>query len=277
MKKIVYALNPLKFKIRNLDFISFICRQADSSLHVVFFENNMVDDIPDAIIKQAAMDMGIDDISKDLEALKQKISSANMLRFKTAWDNYGIPCYMHRNCNSPMEEMVLESRYADLIILDLSLSFSSHDESVPSDFVRKYLHHAECPVIILPVSFHGIEEIVFTYDGGESSIYAIKQFTHLFPMLSAYKAVVISINPDNIEMEEKYKFREWMHGHYKSIDFQTTAGNVGHGLVEMLHNRANVLIVLGAYGRSFISSFFNPSHADPVLKWVGQAIFIAHH
>lgn len=153
MKKIVYVLNPLNLKIRNLDFIRFICSQTDSSLHAVFLDNNIVENIPDVIIQQGAIDIEIEDILKDLEALKQRVCSANMLRFKTAWDHYGIPCYMHRVSNSPMEEMVLESRYADLVMLDVSLSFSSRNESIPSDFVKKFLHNAECPVILLPVSF----------------------------------------------------------------------------------------------------------------------------
>ena len=58
---------------------------------------------------------------------------------------------------------------------------------------------------------NSIDQLVFAYDGMADSIYAIKQFTYLFPELRDTRIVVVSINPAKIETEERSKFREWLH------------------------------------------------------------------
>ncbi|WP_343670856.1 hypothetical protein [Chitinophaga sp.] len=276
MKKILYVTDALNLHLENLEFAGYISGLAKSKLLAIFLENNEFEGRTDTMIKAAAANAGLN-VTEEPVSLKQHTCDTNIQRFKTACENKGIECAVHRDRGNPLAEMILESRYADLLLLNVNTSFTANIEGTPSDFVKDVMNRAECPVVIMPSSFDGITELVFTYDGKPSSVHAIKQFTYLFPQFNEMKTVVISINPEEVSHEERYKFREWMHAHYNYLDFLSTEGNVKMGLVELLYDREKSFVVMGAYGRSMISGFFRPSHADPVIKVINQAVFIAHH
>jgi hypothetical protein len=276
MKKILFVTDALDMHLETLDFAGYICGLAKSKLLAIFLENVESDTRPGSMIRKAAMDAGLH-VTEEPVSLKHHTCDTNIQRFKTACENKGIDCAVHRDRGNPLAEVILESRYADLLLLHVGTSFSPDAEGTPSDFVKDVMSHAECPVVLMPFSFEGISELVFTYDGKASSIHAIKQFTYLFPQLNELKTVVISVNPEEVSHEERYKFREWMHAHYNYLDFLSTEGNVKMGLVELLYGRDKSFVVMGAYGRNMLSNFFSHSHADPVIRVVSQAVFIAHN
>jgi nucleotide-binding universal stress UspA family protein len=41
--------------------------------------------------------------------------------------------------------------------------------------------------------------------------------------------------------------------------------------------KQDVVVVMGAYGRSYVSGFFKKSSADPLIKKIDLPIFITHH
>ncbi|WPV64626.1 universal stress protein [Chitinophaga sp. LS1] len=276
MKKILYVTDALDLHLDNLDFAGYICELAQSKLLAVFLENDESEMRTDSMIRTAAVNAGLN-VTEEPLSLKQHTCDTNIQRFKTACEIKGIDCVVHRDRGNPLSELILESRYADLLLLNVSTTFSPNNEGTPTDFVKDVMSNAECPVMLMPASFNGIGEIVFTYDGKPSSIHAIKQFTYLFPQLNELKTVVVSVNPEEVSPEERYKFREWMHAHYNYLDFLSSEGNVKMGLVELLFDRDKSIVVMGAYGRSMISNFLSPSHANPVIKVISQAVFIAHN
>ncbi|SFW85222.1 molybdopterin-binding domain-containing protein [Chitinophaga sancti] len=276
MKKILFVADALDLHLENLDFAGYITGLAQSKLLAIFLENDESEMRTDSMIRTAAVNAGLN-VTEEPISLKQHTCDTNIQRFKAACENKGIVCAVHRDRGNPLAELIVESRYADLILLNVGTSFTANREDTPSDFVKDVLSHAECPVVIMPPSFEGINELVFTYDGKAASIHAIKQFTYLFPQFNDLKTVVISINPEDVGPEERYKFREWMHAHYNYLDFLSTEGNVEMGLVELLFERDKAFIVMGAYGRNMISNFLRPSHANSVIKVISEPVFIAHH
>ncbi|WPQ60458.1 universal stress protein [Chitinophaga sancti] len=276
MKKILYVTDALNLHLENLEFAGYICGLAQSKLLAVFLENDELEMRTESMIRTAAVNAGLN-VTEETLSLKQHTCDTNIQRFKTACETKGIDCAVHRDRGNPLAEIILESRYADLLLLDVTTTFSANNEGTPTDFVKDVMSNAECPVMLIPESFNGVGEIVFTYDGKPSSIHAIKQFTYLFPQLKELKTVVVSVNPEEVSPEERYKFREWMHAHYNYLDFLSSEGNVKMGLVELLLDRNKSIVVMGAYGRSMISNFFSPSHANPVIKVISQAVFIAHN
>jgi len=230
------------------------------------------------VIAQSAAMCGTScSVENNINVIKENCCKDNIEQFQEACARRGINSTVHRDRGLPLQEIITESRYADLLLIDAETSFSADKESVPTDFVKAVLIGAECPVVVLPPSFDGIEQLVFTYDGRPSSVHAMKQFTYLFPELRQQPVVVISINDEEMNPEERYKMKEWLHMHYKEVDFVTSYGSVKPGLLELLLQRSRAFIVMGAYGRSMISNLLRPSHATPVLKMVSQPVFIAHH
>lgn len=278
MKKILYVTDVLRLDVATLDFACYLCNLSRSKLVGIFLENIEGEARSSKVIKEVAMESGISLQTDNPQEVKERCTAEHIQLFKDACMQRGVTGLVHRDKGAPLEDIIVESRYADVLLIDASTSFSAEKESVPTRFVTEVLADAECPVVVLPERFEGLNKIVFTYDGRSSSVFAIKQFTYLFPELKDHSVVVITIMEGKKPApEERYKLKEWLHDHYTDIDFIVMDGNVKTGLLDSLLLRTKDFIVMGAYGRNAFSTLFAPSHAAPVLKLVAQPVFIAHH
>jgi hypothetical protein len=139
------------------------------------------------------------------------------------------------------------------------------------------LKESECPVVIAPENFNGLDEIIFTYDGSKSSAFAIKQFAYLFPQLEDKRVILLQINDKGVWKEEdKHPLSAWLQNRYSAIGFQALKGNPDV-LFDYLLKRKNSMVVMGAYGRSSLSRFFRRSLADKLIKSMSLPIFISHY
>jgi hypothetical protein len=220
------------------------------------------------------MDMtGLDDSTE-----KRMFFEKHIQKFNDACSQRNVLHAIHRDRGIPTPEIIEESRFADIVIIDPQTSFRKKFEGAPTRFVKSVLENAECPVILSPENFEGIEKIVFTYDGGKSCVFAIKQFTHLFPQLTANPVTILQINSENdAAIHQKYKLKEWLKTHYDNIDIETLQGDPKYNLVEFVMNERNIFLVMGAYGKSILSQFFHVSHADLIIKTADVPLFIAHY
>jgi hypothetical protein len=270
MEKIMLALDAHRLNMSTVDFACYIARLTRSKLTGVFLEGVNPEDfgyIPgsgDASYEDGGKDLTEQEVMKTIEQFRESCicrETSNLV---------------HRDRGMPLSEVLEESRFADLIILDPSTSFSRADRDVPSRFVKDVLEGSECPVLVAPYSFDAVEEIVFTYDGTESSVFAIKQFAHLFPGLADRKATVVSVRDGEGALEQQFKIKEWLKAHYPQIEFVVLKGSPSDELFGYLIEKKKAIVVMGAYGRKMFSRFFRPSQARLVMKSVNLPVFIAH-
>ena len=87
---------------------------------------------------------------------------------------------------------------------------------------------AECPVFLAPDEFEYADEIVFCYDGSASSVFAIKQFTYLFPELRSKKVMLLQVNKRaNEEFDEEHRrVMDLLRAHYPSVAYHGLKGDV---------------------------------------------------
>ena len=174
------------------------------------------------------------------------------------------------------KQLIDESRFSDLIIIKTGISCAC--ECTPDMDVKEVLAAAECPVVIMPSNLNDIEQVVFTYDGSRSAVFAIKQFTYLFPELADKKAIVLQVNDDHdLPLTEKEKIADLLKKHYSGIGFQVLEGNTNDELYRYLLDKKHTLVVMGAFGRSWLSNLIKPSSASLLLKRIQLPFFIAHH
>lgn len=277
MKRILLAINAVSPDSQAIDFACYIGRLTKSIVTGIFLENLVADERPVINTGMPYLEWGIDEDAPEY-IQKKALIEKNIESFKDCCERKSVRSSYHAAPGMPSSEIIAQSRYADLLILDASTSFNNVYEGRPTDFVKSVLKDSECPVVIAPGSFEGIDEIVFTYDGSRTAAFAIKQFAALFPELNDKKAVVLHINQEGIwDGKDKQGFLEWMKMHYSAIGFQVLAGNVEDKLFDYLFKRKNVFIVMGAYGRSSISRFFRHSQADMLINIMTQPIFISHY
>lgn len=149
---------------------------------------------------------------------------------------------------------------------------------MPTEFEKDILKEAECPVIVAPQNFDGVDEIIFAYNSSKSAAFAIKQFTYLFPEFDDRKITVLQVNKEGEWADhDKYNLREWLQNRYSAIGFEAVKGDAEDKLFDYLLKRKNAFVVMGAYGRNSVSRFFKPSHADLLIKTITQPIFISHY
>jgi len=277
MEKILFISDAVAMSRECLDFSCYLGNLTHSKVTGVFLENQELELRSSEAIQEMAVCAPVPGTPLDVQ--KQLYRDQNISLFESICESNGVNCAIHKNVGMPVAEVLKESRYADLLVIDAATSFSWKPESTPTAFVKEILEKSECPVIIAPSSFDGIDEVIFTYNGSSSSMFAMKQFAHLFPALSHCRVTVLSITESGGQIKgDKAKLEEWLAVHYdnaKAVVIEDA--NVSARLMEYLFGKENTFIVMGAYGRSLLSKAVIPNPAEPVVKLVTQPIFISHH
>jgi len=279
MEKILLVVDGKELSMPALDFTCYLGRLTRSTVTGVFLENHPADLKPvlKTIQGSTSVDWEFDEDSEEFIG-KRKLIEATVSRFKDACENRSVRCAVHRDTGMPAKEIIAESRYADLMVVDATTSFNEYFEGSPTDFVKNVLKDAECPVIIAPETFDGINEILFTYDGSKSAAFAIKQFAYLLPEFNDKNVVLLQINEEGEwDEEEKHRLTEWLQNRYSAIGFLALKGDTDDRLFDYLFKKKNSIVVMGAYGRNSISRFFKKRHADKVIKTITMPIFISHY
>lgn len=278
MEKILLAINAVQPNKNALEFACYLGRLTKSKVTGVFLENLVAEERP--VLKNArqiaSLDWEVDEFSEEHKA-KVELIERNISLFQHGCCNGEVNSVVHRDTGLPASELIKESRFADLMVIDAETSFNKRFEGTPTEFVRDVLRGSECPVIIAPEKFRGVDEIIFTYNGTPSSVFAIKQFTYLFPEFKYKKITIVQVNESGEwKPADKSKFDEWLTNHYANLNFEALKGNAETTLFDHLYNKRNIFLVMGSYGRNALSQFIKPSHADLLIKTVMQPIFIAH-
>lgn len=278
MENILFATNGTDVNKHTLNFACYISSATRSKLKGVFLENTLAERAarvksPMSVAANMSALAGWDtDVCESPLALCEK----NISLFKSFCQEKGIRHGVHRDRNIPSIEILKESRFADLIIIDPETSFNDRQQQLPSPFVKKLLHDTECPVILAREYAGPIEEIVFAYDGSAAAVHAIKQFAHLFPAFEDKKVTVAEVETEAENMHEKHQIRELMSMHYSQVSYELLRGKAADSLFSYLLGRRNCILVMGAYSRSYLSTFFRKSTAELVMQMLSLPIFIAH-
>lgn len=277
MEKILVTIDATKVNRSLLDFAAYIARLTHSKITGVFLENLVEVIIPESrALSEIPGAETVAAAEQHENVAKKKLYEENVRLFKEACENRCIPytlCYNHG-----LEDILTESRFADVLIIDAEMSFNSQYDGTPSSFIKEVLANAECPVIIAPFSFEAIQEVLFAYDGSLSCVFAMKQFTYLFPELADKRVKVLEVNEsETAEITQREKVADWLKMHYSGIGFELMHGNISTALLNELLGKQNVFVVMGAFGRNMLSRFFKHSTAELLIKTINLPVFIAHH
>ena len=278
MEKILLAIDAIHPDRNALDFSCYLGRLTKSAITGVFLENLAIEQRPimQNIYANDFVVLGAENPSVAYLA-KMECIDKNIFLFKEACSNREVSYKVHRDRGVPIHELIEETRYADLLVVDPSTSFNKRYESSPTSFIRNLLKKSECPVIIAAENFESIDEIIFSYNASASSVFAIKHFTYLFPQLHDKKIRILQVNREGEwRGTEKYKFKEWLKYYYANFFFEAIKGDLGTELFDYLLAKKNSLLVMGAYGRNALSHFFAKNAAELLIQTVTQPIFIAH-
>jgi nucleotide-binding universal stress UspA family protein len=273
MDKILLAMDGYKQNTYAIDFACYLAKLTHSRLTGVFLEGDS--DTEEAETSWAAAQEAVGELSQGVA-----ISDPVLRRVRQFRDSClvrEVKAKVHRDRGVPVSDILLESRFSDLIVVDPETSFRKVEKEIPGRFIRDVLLAAECPVVVSPYQFESVDEVIFAYNGTSASVFAMKQFTYLFPEFKHKRAVVVDVRKgEETAIEEQYKMKEWLSSHYQEVDLVLLKGDPSDELFGYLLERENAIVVLGAYGRGILSRFLKPSHASLLLRTLNLPIFIAH-
>ncbi|MGK7397941.1 MAG: universal stress protein [Candidatus Cyclobacteriaceae bacterium M3_2C_046] len=197
---------------------------------------------------------------------------------KTARDN-SIRYEIFNDFKLTAHEVVKQTTYADLLIVGYQIFYNSITGKPDNSLLYQVLKGSKCPVLIIPNNLRSIDNIIFTYDGKESSVFAIKSFSHLFSKATQDKITsILTVTPSLDEEIKNEKFLlELVKQHYKNVGVQLLEGtHISQEIINFADSVENPLVIMGAYGRSTVSNLILPSVAKGIIEKRSIPLFIAH-
>ncbi|MGN6490956.1 MAG: hypothetical protein ACTHLE_03090 [Agriterribacter sp.] len=278
MKRILLILDTANAKTHALDFACFVARLTKSHLTILSLEPGMVEQPSDMTLatkmlfeRQKVEDLATSPGHSPLyERNKKLISNACQSR-EANFSFYIVEA-------GDLSPIILETRFADMLIVDPEMTLSGSQEGAPTSFAKELLLKSECPVILAPYSFEGIDEILLAYDGSRSCVFAIRQFALLFPELANKKLTVLQVNGNDEDklLAQQEKITQLLQTHFNTVDFELIKGVPASGLLQYLIGRQKTFVVLGAFGRNIVSNFFKESTAYKAIGTVNLPFFVSH-
>lgn len=279
MKKFIAAFDGLDFSESTMRYSIFLAKSANAHLVGVFLDDftrhsyGMTD-----ITKYEGA--GFDKRIQELDQKDNDDRNESVEFFENACQVAGINYSIHRDKSVAIQELLHESIYSDLLIINETETMTRYEESVPSRFIQDLLIDVQCPVIIVPAEYKPINKIILLYDGEPSSVLAVKMFSYLLDPLKHLKTEIITVKGEDqsIHLPDGRLIKEFIKRHYPKAEFIVLKGFAEEEIVNFLdREKKDSLVVLGAYRRSRFSRMFRPSMADHLLQNLEMPLFIVHN
>ena len=278
MIKFAVAIDGLKYSESAVQYAALLSGEAQAHLVGIF-----LDDFSYHTYR-------ISDLVRDKGTVEEKISAYEnkdqatreqaVHNFEEACRKSHLDFSVHHDKNVAITELLHESIYTDLLIIDSKETLTSYPENTPTRFIRDLLSEVQCPLVIVPQNFAPVKKIFLLYDGGPSSVYAIKMFSYLFSSLKKINIEVITVNAptESLHLPDIRLMKEFMKRHFPDADYKVMQGNPEKEILHYLNEqKESGMVVLGAYDRGMVSRWFKPSMADVLMKEIEFPLFIAHN
>jgi len=278
MKKMIAAFDGLKFSNSTKEYAVHLAQ--NNTMHLVgIFLNDItyhsykyseVLDEHGAVAKKqkGILDQRDEDTRKDSE-----------ISFEEYCQEAGLNYSIHHNRLIAIQELLHESIYSDLLIIDASETLNRYEKEPPTYFIKDLLTDVHCPVLLAPKKYKPIEKIILLYDGEPSSVYAIKMLSYVLDSLKHLPIEVLSVTGRNqsLHVPDNALMKEFMKRHYPDAEYTVLKGEPESEIISYFKaQHENVLAVLGAYKRNLISQWLRESMADILMKQFKIPLFIAH-
>jgi nucleotide-binding universal stress UspA family protein len=277
MKKIIAAFDGLRFSESTLEYSVYLAKKYNAHIVGVFLQEStrVGYAVYATLVQDAAPGRTIFD---EIELADRKATEEAIGRFEEGCRLGKVNYSVHRDKKSAFEELMHESIYADLLIIDAWETFSYIESGLPGWFIKNVLHHVHCPVMVVPKKFYPIQRLVLLYDGSPSSVHAIRMFNYVIPEMNRLETKLVSATEDasSMHMPDNKLLKEWMKRHFPEVTYQVLKGYAKEIVAMLKAEEPGVLVVAGAYHRSNVSMWFHKSLADLLIKDVKVPLFISH-
>jgi nucleotide-binding universal stress UspA family protein len=278
MNKFIAAMDGLKFSNATKDYAIHLATHAKAFLAGIFLDDFTYTSykVYDMIVKEGVS-------GKKLKYFEQKDKDTRdkaAMAFDTACHKPGLQYSIHRDRHVAMQDLLHESIYADLLIIDGKETFTKYEEKQPTRFIRELLTDVQCPVLVVPQKYKSIQKIILLFDGEPSSVHAVKMFHYTLSYLSHLPVEVVSVKKmgTDLHVPDSKLMKEFMKRYYPKATYTVLKGVAETTIINHLkEQKENILIVSGAYRRGAVSRWFKTSMADVLMREIKAPLFVAHN
>jgi nucleotide-binding universal stress UspA family protein len=276
MKKFIVALDGLNLSGSSIQTAIRLSKFHNAHLVGVFLDDFTRNSFSIYEVLESGQDF--EKTVRQLAGKDSRIRDQAVKQFEDSCQEAGINYSVHRDKGFSLPDLLRESIYADLLILDANETFTRHKESLPTRFVRDLLAEVQCPVFLTPKHYVPVEKVVMLYDGAPTAVFAIKMFSHVLPSSLPVEVVTVKGEEDDLHLPENKLMKEFMKRHCPQASYAVLKGEAETEVLRYLETaEGSTLIVLGAYQRSAVSRWFKDSMADVLLRTLKCPLFIAHN
>lgn len=279
MKKFLAVFDGYKMIKSTLDYAIQLTQVANAHLVGVFLDEFIYRSYN--VVKVMKTYENYEEKMKELDAKDKKKRDDAALQFQKVCSKAGIHFSIHRDRGIAINDLKRESMFADLMVINEFETFSKYKQESPTRFMKDLLGDVQCPVLVVPDNFKAVEKIVLLYDGGPSSLYAVKMFSYLFGSFMDVPVEVFTVKDHSKAssgLPNNKLMREFIKRHFPKASYTIVKGIAEKQIVGHLRKyKENELVVLGAYRRSELSRWFKTSMADTLMKELDTPLFIAHN
>jgi nucleotide-binding universal stress UspA family protein len=276
MKKIIAAFDGLKYSESTASYAIEISKKYNGKIFGIFLEDFTYHSYS---ITDLARDDYPEQHAAQLNKMDAEMRENAIKHFSQQCEEHGLIYSIHRNKNIAIRELLHETRFGDLVIIQNNETLTHYSENAPTTFIEDLLSRTECPVLVVPPRFEKIGKIIFLYDGQASSVFAIKQFSYLLPEQQGIPVELLCVKKqgENDRLPDSHYLREWLKLYYDDVRYTTLIGSSHEEILNFLKEQTtNSLVALGAYERGSISRMIHHSLADIIIKEINLPLFISH-
>lgn len=277
MKKFLAVFDGYKMSKSTLEYAIQITKITEAHLEGVFLDESIYHSYN--LPEEMSNHKDLENVILELNRVDDNKRSEATKLFRKRCEEEGILFSLHKKDNMTIRELKNESMYADLIIINQHETFTTQKEPLPTHFVKDLLGDVQCPVLVVPVLYKPVDNVVLLYDGAPAALYAIKMFSYILGNPQNFPVKVFTVkekNKSEFYMPDNKEIREFIKRYFPKATFAVASGNPEAEISGYLGRLAkNQLVVLGAYQRSEISRLFKVSMADILMKELEIPLFIA--
>ena len=147
MKKIIAAIDGLRYSEATAAYAINLSAANNFYLVAVFIEDftyhsyNLAKVLHDA----EAGPRVLDKLNEDDERIRLE----SIQKFEEACKAHNVQYLIHRDKNFAIQDLLHESVYSDLLIIDARETFSHLKYEAPTPFIRDLLSEVQCPVLVV--------------------------------------------------------------------------------------------------------------------------------
>ncbi len=272
MKKILLVFDGTHFSEGSFRMVNFLNEMETSMVTGIFLQPIDYRDIVGYTGVGNASPITISPFQTDTEVIKK-----NVERFESKCIHAGIEFRTHVDTDLfALEELQKETRFADLMIISTELFYENIGKDQPNEYLKKVLRQTECPILLVPEKYNLPNKLMLAYDGKPDSVFAIKQFTYIFPQLNNWDTKLITMEDEDDALPHQELIEELAAKHFSNLTIEVLTTETAASFANWMAEHDDYLLVAGAYGRSELSNLFKKSFLSEVIEQHKTPVFVAH-